>query len=94
MLVKDRLATGYRLVISNLLLLQWGFLGAKQDAHYTITYPISYSTWCTAFRNGGCINDSYAFVASDTSTFEITLTNFKTKVNANHDWASWISIGY
>ena len=78
----------------NNLIIQWGFLGAKQNAHYTIQFPISYVTSCVAFRNGGCINDNYSLTASDASTFEVTLVDFKTKINSDHTWASWFSIGY
>ena len=78
---------------SNDIIIQWGFLGGRPNAEYTITFPIAFTTLALGFRNVGC-DSRYANNCKEGSLHHIKLSSAKTQVNADHYWASWFAIGY
>lgn len=81
------------LVISNGLIIQWGFLGGRPNAEYIITFPVTYTTFVIGFRNVGC-QSVYAANGQESCLHHVELSSAITQVNNDHYWASWFTIGY
>lgn len=87
--------------INNSITLQYGKLNsssgtiaATAEAHKTITFPITFSTFCNAFCH--CDSSSFTNCIGTISTTSVTFTlaNKNKSNNGSFSILYWISIGY